>query len=595
MSETSRVQPGDASAQGVGRPETVQAWRKQVIQGILVAMVVLGGIAVVGAAYDAYVGQVLWQIPIILGAYVLLLLMLWRRVPYAVQAGVLLFLVYGLGVFNLFISGQLGDGFPFLLALPVLAALLFGRRMGIVSLLVATGTLIAFGWAFVSGILVVPPQEVPQVTELGSWLSRIPVFVMLVLLLMIPQNFLFQRLVDALTRSRDLARQLEIQQAGLEDAVAERTADLVRRSAQLQAAADVARHSAVIQDVQRLLEETVHLVSERFGFYHTGVFLLDQTGEYAVLRAASSEGGRRMLARGHRLRVGQVGIVGYVTGEGEPRTSLDVGEDAVYFDNPDLPETRSEAALPLRARGEVIGALDVQSTELGAFAEEDVAALQTLADQVAVAISNARLFQQVQESLVAERRAYGELSLEGWRELIYAQPTLEQRYDPLGLLPADGRWRPEMRQAVREGQPVVGRDGVAATMAIPLKVRERVIGVLDARKPAGGGDWTPEEAELLQTLVEQLGIALDGARLYQDMQRRAFEDRLVGEITARMRQTLDADAVLQTAIREIGQALGVASVEIRLGGDLAGDGEGIRPEKDRESVLDKEKEYVGID
>jgi GAF domain-containing protein len=132
-------------------------------------------------------------------------------------------------------------------------------------------------------------------------------------------------------------------------------------------------------------------------------------------------------------------------------------------------------------------------------------------------------------------------------------------------------------------------------MAIPLKVRERVIGVLDARKPAGGGDWTPEEAELLQTLVEQLGVALDSARLYQDMQRRAFEDHLVGEITARMRQTLDADAVLQTAIREIGQALGVASVEIRLGGDLAGDGEGIGPEKDRESVLDKEKEYVGID
>jgi GAF domain-containing protein len=272
-----------------------------------------------------------------------------------------------------------------------------------------------------------------------------------------------------------------------------------------------------------------------------------------------------------------------------------VGEDAVYFDNPDLPETRSEAALPLRARGEVIGALDVQSTESGAFTEEDVAALQTLADQVAVAISNARLFQQVQESLAAERRAYGELSLEGWRELIHAQPALEQRYDPLGLLPADGRWRPEMRQAVREGQPVVGRDGAAATMAIPLKVRERVIGVLDAQKPAGSGDWTPEEAELLRTLVEQLGVALDSARLYQDMQRRAYEDRLVGEITARMRQTLDADTVLQTAIREIGQALGIAKVEIRLGGELTGDGEGTGPEKDRELALAKEKEYVGFD
>lgn len=594
MSESSQVPPGTATAAGAGRPEEIQAWRKQVIQGILIAMVVLGGLAVAGAAYDAYVGQVLWQIPIILGAYVLLLLTLWRGVPYVVQAGVLLFLVYGLGVFNLFISGQLGDGFPFLLALPVLGALLFGHRAGTLFLVVATGTLIAFGWAFVSGNLVVPPQEVPQLTELGSWLSRILVFVMLVLLLMIPQNFLFQRLADALAQSRNLAQQLDFQRAGLEDAVAERTADLARRSAQLEAAAHVARDSAEIQDVQRLLEETVHLISERFGFYHTGIFLLDNTGEYAVLRAASSEGGRRMLARGHRLRVGQVGIVGYVTGQGESRIALDVGEDAVYFDNPDMPETRSEAALPLRARGEVIGALDVQSTEADAFAEEDIAVLQTLADQVAVAISNARLFQQVQESLAAERRAYGELSLENWRELIRARPGLEQRYDPLGMLPADGRWRSEMHQAVREGQPVAGRDGTAATMAIPLKVRGRVIGVLDARKPAGSGDWKPEDVELLQTLVEQLGVALDSARIYQDMQRRAFEDRLVGEITAHIRETLDVDTVLQTAIREIGQALGMARVEVRLSGE-SGDGDGAGPGNGKDPALPKEREHVGIE
>lgn len=595
MSEDNQVRPGDSSAPGIGTSEEVQVWRKQVIQGILIAMVVLGGLAVAGAIYDAYVGQALWQIPIILGAYALLLLTRWRRVPYAVQAGVLLFLIYGLAVFNLFIAGQLGDGFPFLLTLPVLAALFFGRRWGTIALVVATATLIAFGWAFVSGNLVIPPQEVPQVTELGSWLSRILVFVMLVLLLLLPQNYLFQRLADALTRARELAQQLDAQRAGLEEAVAERTTDLARRSAQLEAAGHVARDAAIIQDVQRLLEETVYLISERFGFYHTGIFLLDRTGEFAVLRAASSEGGRRMLARGHRLRVGQVGIVGYVTGQGEPRIALDVGDDAVFFDNPDLPETRSEAALPLRARGEVIGALDVQSTEAGAFSQEDVAVLQLLADQVAVAISNARLFQQVQESLAAERRAYGELSLEAWRELIRARPALEQRYDPLEMLPSDGRWRPEMQQAVREGQPVAGRDGAAATMAIPLKVRDRVIGVLEARKQAGSGDWTQEEDELLRTLVEQLGVALDSARLYQEMERRAFEDRLVGEITARMRETLDVDTVLQTAIRQLGQTLGMAKVEIRMAGPLAASAEESRLRTGRTSVLPEEKEHVGLE
>ncbi len=194
------------------------------------------------------------------------------------------------------------------------------------------------------------------------------------------------------------------------------------------------------------------LISERFGFYHTGIFLLDPAREWAILQAASSKGGQRMLARGHRLRVGEVGIVGYATAYNLPRIALDVGEDAVYFDNPDLPETRSEIALPLRARGEVIGALDVQSREPDAFSDEDVTALQTLADQVAVAISNARLFQQAQESLEAQRRAYGELSHQAWRDLLRGRPNLGFLRNRQGISPAEYLWRPEMDTALAHGQ-----------------------------------------------------------------------------------------------------------------------------------------------
>ena len=174
-----------------------------------------------------------------------------------------------------------------------------------------------------------------------------------------------------------------------------------RRAVQLAVASEVARDATAILDVDQLLDETVHLISERFGFYHAGVFLVDNERKYAVLRAASSEGGRRMLARGHRLEVGKVGMVGYVTGTGEPRIALDVGKDAAHFVNPDLPETRSEMTLPLRVRGEVIGALDVQSTEEAAFTDEDVATLQTMADQLANAIENARLFAEIEQT--AER------------------------------------------------------------------------------------------------------------------------------------------------------------------------------------------------
>ncbi len=152
-----------------------------------------------------------------------------------------------------------------------------------------------------------------------------------------------------------MVSQLQALQAGLEEQVARRTAELARRTAQLEAAATVAREAAEIRDLDTLLNETVRLISDRFGFYHAGIFLLDERGEYAVLQAASSEGGQQMLARGHRLAVGKVGIVGYVAATGQPRIALDVGEDAVFFDNPDLPLPRSAVALPLPGGGRALG------------------------------------------------------------------------------------------------------------------------------------------------------------------------------------------------------------------------------------------------
>jgi PAS domain S-box-containing protein len=341
---------------------------------------------------------------------------------------------------------------------------------------------------------------------------------------------------------------------------------LRRRAVQLRTAAEVARDAAALRSLEDLLNRAVTMVRERFGFYHAGIFLVEGVGQdaYAVLRAATGEPGRRMLDRGHRLKVGEEGVVGHVTGVGEPRVALDVGEDAAFFDNPDLPDTRSEVALPLRARDQIIGALDVQSVEPDAFSQEDVEVLQILADQVAVAISNARLFQQAQESLEAERRAYGELSLEAWRELVQTRGDLGQRYDPYKILPADGRWREEMVRAVQETRMVSGQDSSSATVAVPLKVRDRVIGVLDAHKPAGSGDWTEDELILLQALVEQLGVAVESARLYEGTRRRAAQERLISQVTMSMRGSLDVKRVLETTADELYEALGLDKVVIRL-------------------------------
>lgn len=368
---------------------------------------------------------------------------------------------------------------------------------------------------------------------------------------------------QSLGRAREINQELDIFRASLEARVEVRTRDLSRRARYLEATAEVARYVSSELAMAELLTRVVRLISEQFGFYHAGVFLLDPTGAWAELQAASSPGGQAMLARGHRLAVGQQGLVGYVTAHGEPRVASDIGEDAVFFDNPDLPETRSAMALPLRVRGRIIGALDVQSKDSAAFSQEDVAVLQILADQVAVAISNARLFEQLQESIDAERRAYGELSYQAWAELFKGQGELGYIDNVAGTYAVTGAPMPDDMQTAGKESAIIQEE---ETVSIPVTVQEGegVLGVVRLRKPDGAGGWTPDQVSLMQDIIQQLGVALERARLYQDSQRVATRERLVGEATGRMRQTLDVEAVLKMAADEIYQALQLDEIVVRL-------------------------------
>jgi len=343
------------------------------------------------------------------------------------------------------------------------------------------------------------------------------------------------------------------------------------RALQFQAVTQVSRATSSLLELDELAQQVVNVIQERFDLYYVGLFLTDQAGEeveapsrWAVLRAATGEAGREMIARGHRLEIGDTSMVGWAVSHRQARIALDVGhaEEVVRFDNPLLPDTRSEMALPLISRGEVIGALDVQSVEPEAFSDEDVAILQTMADQVALAIGNARLFQQVQDSLEAERRAFGELSREAWQQLLQTRSDLSFVYDERGLMPATDAIEPHMRAATQMGVAAVAEDDERA-VALPIKVREQVIGVINVHKPEQGA-WTDEQIALLETLTEQLGVALESARLYQDTQRRAAREQMIGEVTGRIRETLDMETMLRTAAEQMRQALDLEDLIVRL-------------------------------
>lgn len=365
----------------------------------------------------------------------------------------------------------------------------------------------------------------------------------------------------------------------LEERVTQRTRELEQHSIYLEASAEVVRAASSILDADQLVQQVVELIRRRLDLYYVGLFLAEESGEWAELRAGTGEAGQMMLARGHRIRVGE-GMIGWSVANAQARVALEAGEDAVRLATTDLPETRSEAALPLRSRGRVIGALSVQSTHPDAFDQDTVVVFQTMADQLAVALDNAQLFAQTQAALESARRAYGELSSQAWSELLRASPDITYRSNAYGVTTAASGVRlPEVERALQEGQVVRGSDLVAEDtdapagtpdgrlrLAVPIKVRETVIGVLDTYKPAEAGEWTDAETELLETLTEQLGDALESARLYQDAQRLAAREQLTADITDRMRRAAGVEGIVQAAVDELFSVLGTSRAFVRLGG-----------------------------
>lgn len=342
----------------------------------------------------------------------------------------------------------------------------------------------------------------------------------------------------------------------LEQRVAERTAALEgsamlveHRASQLELIAEVASSVASLQDVNHLLPYITKTVSERFDFYHTGIFLLSENKEYAVMQAASSDGGQLMLARKHQLRIGQEGIVGFAIDQKRARIALDVGEDAVFFNNPELPATRSEIALPLIVGEEVIGALDVQSEEPNAFSNEDIRALTTLANLVAVAIQNARLFEQSQEAMRELENTFQRYISSEWRQFANQSQFIGYRARQAGLEP--------ITDSIQESDTYGG-------VKVPLVLRGVTLGSLDIKMEETTEGINQEELGLVQAIADRLALAMESARLLEDSQRLAAKEQMVGEITTKISASINMRNVLQTAVEELGRAIPGSEVVIQL-------------------------------
>ena len=360
-----------------------------------------------------------------------------------------------------------------------------------------------------------------------------------------------------------MAGQLESIVGNLEQRVAERTEALEQQSLRLRTAAEVARDAASAPSLDALLDQAAGLIMDRFGFYHAGIFLLDEKKEYAVLRASPSAAGKIMLERRHRLRVGGQGSVGTAAATGQPRIALDTGVDSVFFNNPLLPGTRSEMALPLKTSEGTIGVIDIQSDQPEAFTQDDIAIVQVMADQLATAIQRTNLLQQVQAQLVQLEQTYQGFTEQTWRLFTESgRPHIGYRFDNVRL--------DSIRPGHDTGRAIAARPGEAGavqseagqqTLQVPIRLRGQVIGVVDLRFQSR--NVSESTRLMIEQVADRLATALENARLLEDSLRRANKERAISEITTKIGSSVNMRNVLQTAVEELGRAIPGSEVVIQ--------------------------------
>ena len=516
-------------------------WHNQYINNVLRAVSLLGILLLVIILPAANKNEIFGFILV----YVVLLVVTFAPLPKRIKASVVPLLGYLLGLYTLLQYGPWSDASLFFLSSAIFAALLFNKRIDRIFLVLSTGTIFAVGSINLFGLYSFPSAQLPE-TDLLDWAIYIAGFMVMGVALTSALDLLKNEFRSVAAQNEITLGFLTKDKADLEQRVQERTAGLTKKTDQLRAASYIARQTSEAEDLTALLDIVVNLVTDQFGFYHAGIFLLNETGEEAILQTASSEGGKRMVERGHALTVGSQGIVGYVAAQKKVRIALDVGSDAVFFNNPDLPMTRSEVALPLLIRNKVLGVLDIQSDQPQAFRMEDVDVLQTLADQVAVAIENARLLGESQAAIMQLEAVSTIRMKDAW-----SRKLQEQRhaftYTPLGV-------------RVETSSSLSDEDGVKT--AISLRGQE-IGSIALARKD--NVEWNKTDEELIREVAYQVGLAVDNLRLLEDAQQRAKQEQTIGELAARFSQSLDIDSLLQTAARELGQLPDVSEVSVFIG------------------------------
>jgi len=517
-SENTSFNPKEATRQ------LYKNWRDKFVMPLLIGSLALGVLALIPAISGTSNATLK---AIFVTTYVLTGIVTVVRFPYSVRMGVFLLSIYALGLGELFTHGILGDSLFFFLGLIIFATILLSPQAGIIAIIVDVLTFILIGWFMLSG-QVIPLNPYASPAKIEDWISASAVIIMFGTVIILGFQRLEAAFLDAQVQIHTTLTALKDERNNLENMV-------IVRTKQMQRVNDIGRTVTAILDPGELLARAVYLIGDEFECYYTAIFLIDITGHWAELKAATGDAGKVLRENKHRLDINGKSSIGTAIRTRQARIALDTGVDPARFDNPLLPYTRSQIVLPLAIGDRIIGALEMHSTKENAFTQQEVDTYQNMANQITIALENSRLFTEAQQSL-AEMSATQQQYLKGAWLSLAADQKLEYEVGDSEL---------------------TGRQGIE----IPLTLRDQIIGQINMSNSEG---WTPEQRNLIESIAAQAALALENARLVEESQSIAARERLVNDITSKVWASTTVDSILQTTARELGRALEAAEVDIEV-------------------------------
>ena len=518
----------------------IKAWREIFILSILRFASVTGIVVIIGSFSTATpLDRFLF-----IGFYLVVVAITVLPVPYALRAYVFLLILFAVGVNSIIAWGPWLDGSIFLLTSIAMASLILDNRIDVIGLILSIIFLIALAVLNQLGSFE-PIAEQSPVTKGVDWIGYIAKYVASGIITVIAIN----QFKGAFTRVSDQMQiayeALKVEQVKLEDKVRERTEELETRMTQLRNSATTARVVAEAREIGELMDTAVSLMSERFGYYHIGLYVLDEPGKSAYLQASASETGKSLIGQILRLEADRRNPITSAVLNNRPIISSDSDTATTFVKDPNFPLTRSRMVLPLAVRSLVIGFLDLHSDQTKAFSPEDAEILQTLADLTAISFDNVRLLDETRYLLKQLETNTSIQTQMTWSKLTTRHKPAYQ-YTPAGVRPIFSH----DKRSSEEG------------LKIPIQLHGQAIGFIKLRRKGLVTTWSEREQVLVEKIAVQVGLALENSRLVDEAQKNALRNQMIANFSSSVRETLDIEAVIRTATTELRNVFDLKEAEI---------------------------------